>query len=239
MLYISFFKHQNDDGSRPELCGLIQEEITRIKHLAVRGWNIHNLHRFLSHRLLIFGLADLPRCFLQSFLLTFFPWPFVHITVRSDNYIIISDHSSLIPIPIILMICYTFSMLMTSSAAPVHWWPFALNSIKISEKIINIFRQWRIVLWSICIIISLRNVNVYPSIGFVGPWLLNHFMIAQSNFLFSLNSLEILNQDTQVYTLKKSTFSFIDIKLNSSIIILQIWSWDGVVKITNEPTAFA
>ena len=127
---------------------------------------------------------------------------------------------------------------MTSSAAPVHWWPFALNSIKISEKIINIFRQWRIVLRSICIIISLRNVNVYPSIGFVGPWLLNHFMIAQSNFLFSLNSSEILNQDTQVYTLKKSTFSFIDIKLNSSIIILQIWSWDGVVKITNEPTAF-
>ena len=103
-----FFKHQNDGGSRPELCGLIQEEITRIKHLAVRGWNIHNLHRFLSHRLLIFGLADLPRCFLQSFLLTFFPWPFVHITVISNNYIIFIRSFQSECFPINLMICYLF-----------------------------------------------------------------------------------------------------------------------------------
>ena len=63
-------------------CGLIQEVITRIKHRPVRRWNIHNLHRFLSHLLLIFGLAPLPSCFLQFFLLTFFPSPFVHITIK-------------------------------------------------------------------------------------------------------------------------------------------------------------
>ena len=85
-------------------------------------------------------------------------------------------------------------------------------------------------LWLNYIIINHKNVNVYPSTSFVVSWLLNHFMIAQSNFLLSFNSSEIVNQDTQVSTLKNSPFSFIDIKLNSSIIILQIWSWEEVVK---------
>ena len=51
---------------------------------AINDFDIY-LQMFLSHRLFLFGLDAVPPCFLQSFLLTFFPIEFLQLTKTSSD----------------------------------------------------------------------------------------------------------------------------------------------------------